>query len=271
MAGRRIILRSCRPTAFTMVELLFAMAVLSVGMIGVAAAVYTGIGQTVQSVEDTAAAALARQAAAALGQVMTQKNTPETDLAYRPVFNPDAPPDPPPLNQTIAGLQIGTDPRYAWVPLYRRTNGSTCAELILIVLRAQARSQFDAKDLSPAGPDPETYPPTLVPVRGIVTVKDNQVTVNLAKGVERLAPGALLVLQSMSEGEFNGRIVRLSERITDDTWTLTPGQDLADLKTDAVGDAYIIGRGYTDPARPQAGFSGTSQVAAVYHAIVALR
>lgn len=255
-----------------MVELLLSMAVLSIGMIGVAAAVYTGIGQTRQTVDDSAAAALARQAAATCAQVMTRENTPETDLKFRPVYNPDAPPDPPPLARSIEGLQIGSDPRYAWVPLYRRANDSRNAELILVILNAQSRSRFDSADLRPAGPVDADYPPTLAPAQGLVVVKDRQLKINTVAGTEeRLAPGALLILQGMSEGQFNGRLVRLSERVSDDTWSLVPGYDLDDLKTDAVGDAYIIGRGYTNPARPRDGFAGASQVVAVYQTIVALR
>ena len=45
-----------RRAGFSFVELLFAMAVLSIGMIGVAAAVYVGVDQTKSTLDETAAA-----------------------------------------------------------------------------------------------------------------------------------------------------------------------------------------------------------------------
>jgi hypothetical protein len=66
-------------------------------------------------------------------------------------------------------------------------------------------------------------------------------------------------------GHANGQVARLGSlkdsTATSVTYYLAPGADL-DLVTDAV--AFLIGRGYTNPANPALGYSGPSMGIATY-------
>jgi hypothetical protein len=265
--------------------MLIAMAVLTAGLLGVAAAVYVGVDQTRSSLDDSTAAAVARQAAATLGQVMTRDNTAEcADGKFRRFIDSGVP-TPGALQSAVAGSQIcTTDPRYAWIPLYRRDPDSAVAQVVIVVVRAQTKETFDARDFAVFN---GAYAPTLVPTPATafgISVVDNTLAIDLPGGPERLGPGTLVLLN----GErLAGRLVRLGHRNDDGTWALDPGQDLSDDiapfkemarqnpdmegKYDWKIDGYVIGRGYADVTRPADGFAGTSQAVAAYSTMVMLR
>lgn len=98
-------------------------------------------------------------------------------------------------------------------------------------------------------------------------------------------------------GQSNGRVYRLGARLDEGVWELSPGEDMmlilgpdqtagtADdiheniparpvnpTETVPVGGvaapAFIIGRGYTDPTDPAAGYEGTSQATGVYTSFI---
>lgn len=265
------------------------MALLSIGLIGVAAAVYVGVGQTRSSLDDSAAAAVARQAAATLAQVMTRENTSEWADAKYHAFPESNTPTPGALQLATAGSQIcASDPRYAWIPVYRRETDSAVAQLMIFVVHSEARPKFDAKDLTTFE---GLYPATLLPAPATtysVTIHGNEIELNMPSGLERIAPGTL-VLFNGGDAVVNGRVVRISGRGEGNRWELTPGQDLADaIDTHArevaanpegadpafhpsVESAFVIGRGYTDVTKPSLGYNGPSQAVAVYSTIVTLR
>ena len=265
------------------------MALLSIGLIGVAAAVYVGVGQTRSSLDDSAAAAVARQAAATLAQMMTRDNTSEwADSKYH-AFPESNTPTPGALQLATAGSQIcASDPRYAWIPVYRRETDSPIAQLMIFVVRSEARPNFDANDLTTFE---GLYPATLLPAPATtysVTIHGNEIELNMPNGLERIAPGALILLNG-GDAVVNGRVVRISARGEGNRWELTPGQDLADaIDTHArevaanpegadptfhpsVESAFIIGRGYADVTKPSLGYNGPNQAVAVYSTIVTLR
>lgn len=113
--------------------------------------------------------------------------------------------------------------------------------------------------------------PTIAAPGAYVIIKDDR---------NAPAPGKLL-------GQSNGRIYRLGNMIsevpgTSSTWQLAPDGDM--IRSNAsptntsppavTGDdndlshtltnAYIVGRGYHDPADPSQGYSGPAQDIAVY-------
>ncbi|HEX8322467.1 MAG TPA: prepilin-type N-terminal cleavage/methylation domain-containing protein [Tepidisphaeraceae bacterium] len=267
---------------FSFIEILFAMAVLSIGLLGVAAAIYVGVDQTRTSLDDTVAAGVARQAAASLSQVMNNGNTDATlGSGYQVVDFEKAPK----LVPIIHPAQIsGIDRRYAWIPLYRRADDSPTADVLIVVIRSEVRSQFDELDIKRFDPPPnplpaqppypeDARPPTLVPATAAFEISGDRVTItSVPTGQERLAPGTLLIVNDTGSPEVNGRVVKLSAIIEGDTWQLEPGHDLSDTPGTFTGNAgFIIGRGYTDVTRPRDGYSGASQAVAVYSTIIFLR
>lgn len=265
--------------------MLIAMAVLTAGLLGVAAAVYVGVDQTRSTLDDSAAAGVARRAAATLGQVMTRQNTAECPDGKFKRFIDSTTPAPGALQAAVGGSQIAaSDPRYAWIPLYRRDPDSSVAQVVIVVVRAQASQIFDARDLTVFN---GAYTPTLVPTPAVafgISVVDNTVAIELPGGPDRLAPGTLVLLNG---DRLIGRVVRLGHRLDDGRYELDPGQDLSDdiaafknmarqnPDMDATYawkvDGFIIGRGYADVTRPANGFAGPSQAVAVYSTLVMLK
>jgi type II secretory pathway pseudopilin PulG len=171
-----------RPVArrgFSFAEVMFAVIILAIGFILVAAIFPVAIQQTQSTAEDAAAAAAAREAANAITGLPT--------AVPNPLYNPTAttamittnPPIavrqlllfPPTVKNYVPPTTIGTgavpppaivvpftgpraemargnlvnasDPRYAYVPFYRRENGSSVAQLIVIAVTARNRPVFD--------------------------------------------------------------------------------------------------------------------------------
>lgn len=247
-----------------------------------------GVGQTRSTVDDATAAAVARQAAATLSQVMTQANTAEWDDGKFHAFPESNTPTPGALHLAVIGAQICTaDPRYAWIPLYRRETGSSLAQLLIVVVRSDARPQFTIDDLKTFDP---IFPPTLQP--GVATaysvrIEGNELQLTSPSGLERIGPGTLIVLNS-GDANINGRVVRVSARGDNGRWQLAPGQDLADLIeahareaalnplidpafNPQVENAFIVGRGYADVRQPAKGYAGASQAIAAYSTMITLR
>ena len=167
---------------FSFAEVLFAVIILGVGFILVAAIFPVAIQQTQSTVEDAAAAAAARQAAGVISavptavpnpqylpfptsaQLMTNPSVavaqltlfPPTVKAYVPppaTAIPTAGTVPPPaivvpftgprLDAVRGNLVNATDGRFAYVPFYRRENGAPVAQLIVIAVTARNRPVFD--------------------------------------------------------------------------------------------------------------------------------
>ena len=159
---------------FSFVEVLFAVIILGVGFILVAAIFPVAIQQTQATAEDAAASAAAREAASAIASLPTTAPNPlysSTAAAGTPgsiarltlfpptVKNYVAPTAavanivPPPAivvpftgprgDLARANLVNASDPRYAYVPFYRRENGSNTAQLIVIAVTARNRPVYD--------------------------------------------------------------------------------------------------------------------------------
>ena len=295
-AARRTARRPAARRGFTFIELLFAMAVLSIGMLGVAAAVYVGVDQTKSTLDDSTAAAIARQAAAQLGQLMTDANTPAS--TYVPLSeagppetkDPPVVPTPPNLKDVVRSAPLAVaDRRFAWSALYRRGAGGTpgvnapTADLIVAVLRAGNSSEFGPDNV--AVPADTAYKPDLTPVLVSLSAHANagtgEITLEIDAGLtpngkQALAPGAFIVITggtSDPSKHLDGTVVQLGGRATDvgpDEWTMSPGYA---LPAAAVGEALgglAFGRGYTDPTRPELGYSGPNRAVAVYQTTVLL-
>jgi len=124
--------RQSRSAGFSFTELLFAIMIMGIGFIMIAAIFPVGLAQTKSNFDETQAANLARAAVAAV-----QTNAPDAEFNQTGRAMP--------LQLTPAGTSVSTqvaessmispsDPRYAWVGFYRREPGSTFAQIIVLVL-----------------------------------------------------------------------------------------------------------------------------------------
>lgn len=269
MTRRPFFSASPRDRGFTFVEILFAIAVLSIGLFGIAAALYVGVDQTRTSLDDSTAATVARQAAAVMGQVMTTYNAIGLNTGFNAVTVESGAAD---LFNVVQASQIVSDGQYAWIPLYRPHADAPRADLIIIVVRSAARSRFDKDDFKPDAANPGDYPANLTPAKCDVTVTGTQLTVaGVPSGVERLTPGAIIVLSGVNP-LVNGRILKLGVLESDGTWTLEPGYDLSDTPgTFTTTNAFVVGRGYADPTKHRNGYVGANQAVSAYATIVQLR
>ncbi len=254
--------------AFSLVELLFAVMILGIGIIGIAAVLYAGVVSSTNTVDQSNAASVARTACAVMSRALTAANTPETGNAYATIYSNAS------LYNEVCVQQLAVgDKRYAWIPVYRRASGSKIAELLIVVVRARARDNFTLQDLRPYDPT-DAYPPALVPHGLSLELRNNQLRLVRRADAELLSPGAVIVTNSTdATGHSAGRVFQVSGRAdsTGEYWDLTPGQDMSSDPTPYIGQAYVVSRGYADPTNPANGYAGIAQPVATYTTIVSLR
>ncbi len=248
---------TCRHTAFTLTEVLFAVILLGIGFIMVAAMFPVAIQQNRTTTEQTAATQLARAGINHLQQIATDEVMPATAGNVR--INSE-------LWSRIEGSLINADdPRFAWTALYAREGGAQFAQVFVIALQARNRPAFVPEDTKRVelGNTGTFYPANLEPRPILVRVKQgnpvDQILIGTAQdnppwqrihGPAVAAENAYVVIAS---GEQRGRVLRLGRPVNRDEgiWELIPGSDLPDnapniprLDTDPPVEAYIIGRGY---------------------------
>jgi hypothetical protein len=313
--------RARRRVAFSFVEVLFAVMILGIGFIMLAGIFPVAISQTQTTGEETNAANIARSAVALLDRL------PGTALLMTPdgrvrrfgvnPYGPLTPPAPPfdgdandngaaddlELWERVKGsLILPEDPRYAWVPLYRRWSRPNAlpppvslpndfAEVTILVMRVRNKAQYGYDDLVITGQNAPLMP--------------RQVTVQLEEGygagdiliineTHTLAPGALVMIAAGADRhgrQAAGRMYRIGNAVTDgarNRYFLAPSNDMLALPgqdgrlgpapangTDDVTEettgsglpAWIIGEG-VDPATG-ANFGGAQDVA-VYTSLIKL-
>jgi hypothetical protein len=303
--------RRFRP-AYSFAEILFAVAVLGVGFIMVAALFPVGIHQSKTTAEETAAATLARSAVAELETIATDANMPPTDdgtpadpAQVRPFVSTSAAPI---LyhgswDAVRGSLIVSSDPRYAFVPLYRREEGENFAQIWVIAVESREAPRYDTDDISmgAAGYPDEHADLQPRPIQititndgaapGIDQIDFADVPAGLAGAMNSVAEGSFVVVAgdpgvdniwgTADDGVFNGQVYRVGARRSDldpdvlhQSWELMPGSDYdmigaADIGADS--DAYIIGRGMTDSGDPTQGYAGVAQDIAVYTTVVRVR
>ena len=154
-----------RRRGFSFAEVMFAVIVLGIGFIMVAAIFPVAIQQTRLTVDESTAAAVARQATAVLEQLAagSEKGTtageplfPSTEtgpnqtsvLAFRTQFQ--VPPSE--LWDHLRGNLIsGSDPRFAWTGLYSRPANSQFIQVYIFVVQSRNESVFDERDIRGPG------------------------------------------------------------------------------------------------------------------------
>jgi hypothetical protein len=182
---RRLQLRASRPRqgGFNFAEVLFAVMILGIGFIMVAAIFPVAMVQTKATQEESASAAIARGGANYLAQQATDAILPATGNT---VF---------PLDQAVAikgGLILPSDNRFAWVPFYRRSgtpnanpqpDWSGNAQIYLVPVAVRASSVFD-KGISPVARDAASATNPTGALPGVMIVDSTSTAVANPDGVD---------------------------------------------------------------------------------------
>ena len=294
---------------FTFTEIMFAVILLGIGFIMLAGMFPVAIQQTRSAVEDTTAAAVAQSAARHLQQVFSgdklmcsviNKGDPRQlvwSLPHRAKggVDPDLQPEERDglyeLWDRCRGAMIWEqNPRYAWVPLYRRGGFPNApepsAQVIIMVLESRNKQFFEPFDITQGA-----FEPKLVDVRRIdagdpsIGTSDI-ITFSFNHGDaarDCVAEGAFVVLAQGNNTA--GQIYRLGNPVgtvgQPARYNLAPayglvGDTLAKRKTQEITStvsAYVIGRALTDPTRPPSAsnpFFGQALDIGVYTTIIPL-
>jgi type II secretory pathway pseudopilin PulG len=289
-SGRRRRPGGGRGAGFSFTEVLFAVMVLGIGFIMIAAIFPVAIRQTQTTLEETQAAITAKAALAYLQSVASEDNFPVTGSTAPVKSLAD-------VNAVRAGYYAGRgnfinsiNPRLAWVPLYRRgveadgTTPSPYAEVFLIPVQSRNRSQYYSQAVAasgrkltdfdvPSGGSYANLDPHSAKVKvvydGSPTVQAGRLEVTL--GSEFAAPGSYVVI---ADGPAVGRVYQLGAFDNSlGKWTLTPGGDMlpngdgsTSLDADVTSDtpAYIVGRGLVDPENDPTTVGGPTQETGIY-------
>lgn len=254
---------------------MFAVIILGVGMTMAAAVFPVSIWQTRMTMDEGTAASIAKSAVATLESSFSGSSLPGTNGGIQPLEGA--------LRQRVYGnLICSSDPRYAWVPLYRRNGNDAVAQVYVFVLRNRNRPVYQSAVDLPTDPDNVTGAgATLDPSGVTVSLQDGgndspdliRFENDLAGTPARVAEGCFVLLAE-SAGDQNGHVYRVGtlRDATTNTWELQPGGDLSGPdKNVAAANAYLIGRGYADPAKPDQGYEGPAQDVAFYTAFVTVQ
>lgn len=265
--------------------------VLGIGFIMIAAIFPVAIKQTQATGEETNASHIAKGGVDYFEKIASGTTMPPTTASAGPgkvvasgLF----------WNMLQGNLIIPSDPRYAWVPLYKRDmdaktgEASPYAQVIIIGVQVRNRSQYEAKFdtavLGAATPNLQARPLTGTFVYAnpagsgpdLVTLADSSVVGATTSAAE----GAYLVVadDASTGGATNGFIYRLGNPTsTANQWELAPGNDTygsaATNGRPAASQAipvFMLGRGYNDVSASPADttFSGPAQDVAVYTTFV---
>ena len=266
-----------RRGGFSFAEVMFAVIILGIGFIMVAAIFPVAIQQTRLTVDESTAAGIARDAAALLQRIAVGSETAAGTPPTQPLFpksgtagNPASvysvrslgypqpagggtdPPDD--LWQRIRGDAIVSgDPRFAWAALYSREDGSQFVRLYLIVLQQRTRDTFESKDHvipgSPGAPvnlQPRSIKITTEPAAAGAADPD---TILIGTGAQFAAEGAFVITADAALGSA-GQVYRLGalrgNEANGDRYEVDPAYDIPDAPAGSYnnGDAWIVGRGF---------------------------
>ncbi len=270
----RLFLQSCiahrtsqiprtRP-GYSFTEVMFAVVVLGIGFIMIAAMFPVAIQQTATTSEETNAAAIARGGVNYLKSIATNANMPPTDAnpadaapvaPFIATGTPLAPPNTGSWEAMRGNVILSNDPRYGFVALYRREAGLSIAQVFIIATQVRARSRYDDTDTD----NPTGGVGNLVarPVEVTVTKNGGGTGIHWMAIADRdpggiegakdaVAEGAYVIIgidpgrippaTGTPPGTFNGRVYRIGAQATDavgalvaDTWTLQPGNEYQTL------------------------------------------
>lgn len=291
-AWRALRTRRARQGGFNFTEVLFAVMILGIGFIMVAAIFPVALLQSKTTQEESAAAAIARGGANYIEQIATDAIMPETGGVVRSLDQ---------LRELRGTLMVTADSRYAWIPFYRRGAGSPFAQVYMLPVAVRNESSYSA------GPPPVIGTGPAGGARNAdmtATVYDSTVTVtppntdgvdiiefpaDASLNYQAVAEGSYVIIASSPELPATGQPARVGHifRIGAATesqpagpyprrWSLVPGSDYVPRTVELAGPpvtyvtplsldnvaVFVIGR---------ANLEGLGQDVAAYTTFVAIR
>jgi len=215
-------------SGFSFVEILFAIMILGIGFIMVAAMLPPAVIQTQETVDQTVASQVAKNAAEILEQVANNQTMPSTTSIYS-VFQPSAAPiwvfgdvskykDADAARyawQSIKGKMIyGSDPRYAFTTMYSRefradsnnqASPPSYAQVYVLVLRARNRDEYSLADVSGEFPN----------------LRPREVDIELTEGtVNGVAAPDIIEFFVASNGPFNAAKINTPLAVAEGTFVI---------------------------------------------------
>ena len=273
MTSTEIRVTACR-RGFTFLEVLFAIMILGIGFILVAAMFPAAIKQTQATVEDSASSGIGISAFRKL-----------VEMAKTPVSAAVAPPNGSYILDSVmpgdgkvysfgdtrlsainqqalrafigSELLVDTDYRYGCVPMFIRNadkNGRALpeAQLFLIPVRCRNKSRYDSSDVYT---NANKVNPPLSPSTVTVSITGGLApTIQLTSASDDNNPagsGAYIVISDASDKTKNGSIYRLGEHLQSNppTYTLAPDTqaslDFSNPATNYTAKALVVGRAPT--------------------------
>ena len=221
-----------RTAGFSFTEVLFAVMILGIGFIMVAAIFPVAIQQTQNTTSEGNAAAIARGAVATMQQTLQNVDMPETAA---PPPTPPPPPAPPPAgergrvfslrnpqqspkgkkyrwleqvpgwtdpdqlwNRTKGNLIVPNDPRFGWVGFYKREYGSPYVQVFVVATQTRVRSVYEpAKDLVPMGGNGPLAPLANLQARPVtVSANSGGITFSPPAFAAAVAEGCYVIIAS---------------------------------------------------------------------------
>ena len=238
-----------RRRGFSFAEVMFAVVILGVGFIMVAAIFPIAAAQTKSTIDESVAAQIARSAFHTI-----QSSTTSTD--YIPDGNTHSYGDATALNdpwKKLSGSMIcAADQRYAWVPFYQCFKTGSPIMFTVLVVRRSLHDIYTETDTNTASgellPQNVTFSGVTIGDGGtaIAQIQRDPIvdpTNPPAEIYNRLAPGTYLIATT---GDIAGRILRVGE-LAGETgnsifWRLLPGYGLNPNETCGTFTAAVIGK-----------------------------
>ena len=260
---------------FSFTEVLFAVVVLGLGFILIAAMFPITIRQTRSTMDEGQAAGVVFDALATIRAVASDATMPPNQPGLQPFDVGD-----------VGGEQVSTaNPAYAWVAFYRRgaAGSDRLAQVFVLVVRARTAAAFGPADFA-TDPDavtvlPANLEPRTVGVkirRGEGGAPDRAFLTGGTAGdaTPAAAPGAYLLV---ADDDVGARAFQLGNPVDEPAgvWELAPGHDLRGSGVtgdgEVAGTAFLVGRGYAEPGKPASGFAGPAQDVSLYTSFIAVR
>ncbi len=251
---------------FSFAEVMFAVVILGIGFIMVAAVFPVAIQQTQATGEENIAALAARDAADSIVSVPSMSKNPAyianaspaqitanpaVAIATYPVFpptvknyvvgtNPASTP-PPAIVVPFNGARwkliqsdsiMVSDTRYAYVPFYRRENGSAAAELIVISVAVRNKPTYitlnDALNTQNTATISTTSGFSSAPSQGtLTTIYPDAISVSNPSGTPAPGEGTAVLAPTATPGVYAGRSYTMGRSVGTSQWEINPGDSLA--------------------------------------------
>jgi type II secretory pathway pseudopilin PulG len=303
-AGRRSS-RGVGARGFSFTELLFAVMIMGIGFIMIAAIFPASLNQTKSNYDESVSASAARAAVASLSRIALKEQLPPTVAPFYVT----------PLQRvTGAGKQVAeaveknmispADPRYAWVGFYHRPNDVALAQVFVFLLNRSdpfTLTDFAVTPNTPAGytANSKLLEPRRVEVDCLPEYIELRPFTTGARADEQsnifaAAPGAFVLVSNpglaarpADAPRFIGGVYRLGDRLPNgpggemrfeympgnafvaETGTfVTPEAAVSQLNN---ATAYIIGRNRTGLAGVEGDFTGNAMDVAYYTTFISLK